>query len=143
MQQLQGSSSNQSQQEPQPEWVDLVHRSLVKSSASLTFDLEKIHRKAVRAHGHEPTTIIYSFHNFRFFTGCCCFIPCVMDGFHDYEHMCPQCNAIIGKSTPDDREEEKKKGLRLVFGTLWGTIICTIVLVILYFVLSSAYSFNK
>ena len=54
----------------------------------------------------------YSYHNFRFFTGCCCFIPCVMDGFHDYEHMCPQCNAIIGKSTPDDREEERKKGLK-------------------------------
>ena len=71
-----------------------------------------------------------------------------MDGFHDYEHMCPQCNAIIGKSTPDDREEEKKKGLRLVFGTLMGTIICTIVLGILYIVLvlgvlSSANSFNK
>merc|ERR1712117_206115 len=82
-----------------------------------------------------------------FFTGCCCFIPCVMDGFHDYEHMCPQCNAIIGKSTPDDREEERKKGLKIVIGTMLGTIICSIVFVILYFVLvlgvlSSAYSFN-
>ena len=89
----------------------------------------------------------YSYHNFRFFTGCCCFIPCVMDGFHDYEHMCPQCNAIIGKSTPDDREEERKKGLKIVIGTMLGTIICSIVFVILYFVLvlgvlSSAYSFN-
>merc|ERR1739844_261081 len=29
------------------------------------------------------------------FTGCCCFIPCVMDAFHDYEHQCPNCNVII------------------------------------------------
>ena len=75
---------------------------------------------------------VVSYHNFRFFTGCCCFIPCVMDGFHDYEHMCPKCNAIIGKSTPDDREEERKKGQKIVIGVIIGSILCTIVLVVLY-----------
>ena len=58
-----------------------------------------------------------------------------MDGFHDYEHKCPKCNAIIGKSTPDDRDEERKKGLKVVIGTIIGTIVCTIVLVVLYIVL--------
>merc|ERR1712061_650486 len=70
-----------------------------------------------------------------FVTGCCCFIPCVMDGFHDYEHKCPKCNAIMGKAMPDDRDEERKKGLKIVIGVIIGTIICSIVLVILYFVL--------
>ena len=54
-----------------------------------------------------------------------------MDAFHDYEHRCPTCNFIIGKSTPDDRDEERKKGLKIVIGTL----ICSIVLVILYVVI--------
>ena len=75
---------------------------------------------------------VVSYHNFRFFTGCCCFIPCVMDGFHDYEHMCPKCNAIIGKSTPDDREEERKRGQKIVIGVIIGSILCSIVLVVLY-----------
>ena len=55
-----------------------------------------------------------------------------MDAFHDYEHQCPNCNVIIGKSTPDDRDEERKKGLKIVIGTLIAVIICSIVLVILY-----------
>ena len=58
-----------------------------------------------------------------------------MDAFHDYEHRCPNCNFIIGKSTPDDRDEERKKGLKIVIGTLIGVIICSIVLVILYVVI--------
>ena len=69
------------------------------------------------------------------FTGCCCFIPCVMDGFHDYEHHCPNCNIIIGKSTPDDGDQERKKGLKVVIGAIIGTVICSIVLAVLYVVL--------
>ena len=56
-----------------------------------------------------------------------------MDGFHDYEHRCPKCNAIIGKSTPDDREEERKKGQKVVIGVIIGTIIGTIALVVVLY----------
>ena len=54
----------------------------------------------------------------------------MMDGFHDYEHLCPECNAIIGKSTPDDRDEERKKGLKCVIGVIIGSIIGTIVMIV-------------
>ena len=60
-----------------------------------------------------------------------CWVPFVLDGFHDFTHRCPNCNAIIGKSTPDDREEEKKKGMRVVIGLLiLGVIVSTAVLVL-------------
>ena len=69
--------------------------------------------------------IKYQFHlHFRFLTGCCCFIPCVMDAFHDYVHQCPNCGVIIGKSTPDDREAERKKGLKVVIGARGGAVRC-------------------
>merc|ERR1719226_92566 len=62
----------------------------------------------------------------------CCFaglictcVPCCMDAFYDYTHQCPNCNAIIGKSTPDDREEEKKNGMRIVIALLvLGITVC-------------------
>merc|ERR1712117_951083 len=69
-----------------------------------------------------------------FLTGCCCFIPCVMDAFHDYVHQCPNCGVIIGKSTPDDREAERKKGLRVVIGAIIASIVFSILLVVIYFV---------
>ena len=57
-----------------------------------------------------------------------------MDAFHDYEHHCPNCKVIIGKSTPDDRDAERKKGLKVVIGAVIGSIICSIVLAIIYVV---------
>ena len=77
--------------------------------------------------------MIYYHHNFRIFTGCCCFIPCVMDAFHDYEHHCPNCRVIIGKSTPDDRDAERKKGLKVVIGAIIGSIVFSVLLVVIYF----------
>ena len=56
----------------------------------------------------------------------CCWIPCVLDGFHDFTHRCPNCNAIIGKSTPDDREEEKNKGIKTVGITVLVTCLVLI-----------------
>merc|ERR1712038_145636 len=73
------------------------------------------------------------------FTGCCCFIPCLMDAFHDYAHQCPNCNGIIGKSTPDEREEERKKGLKVVIGTIICYACAIIVLLVIYFSLIFAY----
>ena len=75
----------------------------------------------------------------RLFTGCCCFIPCLMDAFHDYAHQCPNCNGIIGKSTPDEREEERKKGLKVVIGTIICYACVIIVLLVIYFSLIFAY----
>ena len=57
-----------------------------------------------------------------------------MDAFHDYVHQCPNCGVIIGKSTPDDRDAERKKGLKVVIGTIIGTIVFSILLVVIYFV---------
>jgi len=70
-----------------------------------------------------------------FFTGCCCFIPCVMDAFHDYVHQCPNCGVIIGKSTPDDRDAERKKGLKVVIGAIIGSIVFSVVILVIYFAL--------
>ena len=58
-----------------------------------------------------------------------------MDAFHDYEHHCPNCKVIIGKSTPDDRDAERKKGLKVVIGAIIGLIICYIVLALIYVVI--------
>ena len=57
-----------------------------------------------------------------------------MDAFHDYIHQCPNCKAIIGKSTPDDREEEKKNGMRIVIGLLVLGITVGIIFAVLRFV---------
>ena len=46
-----------------------------------------------------------------------------MDAFNNYIHQCPNCEAIIGKSTPDDREAEKKKGKKIAIGLLVLSII--------------------
>ena len=55
-----------------------------------------------------------------------------MDAFHDFEHRCPKCRAIIAKSTPYDRDAERKKGLKVVIGTLIGSIASVFALVIVY-----------
>ena len=57
-----------------------------------------------------------------------------MDAFHNYEHHCPNCRVIIGKSTPDDRDVERKKGLKVVVGALIGSIICAITAIVLVIV---------
>ena len=49
-----------------------------------------------------------------------------MDGFKDYVHICPKCNAIIGKSTPDDRAKEKKKGKIIVSVIFFGTVVLAV-----------------
>ena len=109
MPQLQGRSEDQSWEVSQPERLDLVPCTLVWYKLGF-LNLGNI--KFI----------------FRFFTGCFFFIPCVMDAFHNYEHQCPNCRFIIGKSTPDERDVERKKGLKVVIGALIGTIICFIVL---------------
>ena len=50
-----------------------------------------------------------------------------MDGFKDFEHTCPNCNAIIGKSTPDDRGKEKKKAKTIVSVIFFGTVVLAVV----------------
>ena len=55
-----------------------------------------------------------------------------MDGFKDYEHICPKCNAIIGKSTPDDRAGEKKKGEMIIGGIFTATIFFVILCYVLF-----------
>ena len=81
----------------------------------------------------QKNNVDVSFHNFRIVTGCCCFLPCLMDGFKDYVHICPKCNAIIGKSTPDDRAEEKKKGEMIVCGILTAVIFFVILCYVVFF----------
>ena len=50
-----------------------------------------------------------------------------MDAFNDYKHHCPNCKAIVGKSTPDDRDSERKKGLMVVIGVTIASIFLSIV----------------
>ena len=54
-----------------------------------------------------------------------------MDGFKDFEHTCPKCNAIIGKSTPDDRGKEKKKAKTIVSVIFFGTVVLAVLLWVL------------
>ena len=76
-----------------------------------------------------------------FVSTCFCWIPCVMDGFHDFTHRCPNCNAIIGKSTPDDREEEKNKGIKTVVITVlvafYASIFLSIIISLIWFGLAA------
>ena len=69
-------------------------------------------------------------------TVCFCWIPCVMDAFQDYTHLCPNCSTIIGKSTPDDRKEEKKKGIKTVVITVLVTWFVGMILAIFMIILS-------
>ena len=58
-----------------------------------------------------------------------------MDAFHDFVHHCPKCNTIIGKSTPEDRPAEKRKGLKVVVGVIICSIVCYIIFALVYIML--------
>ena len=60
-----------------------------------------------------------------------CWVPFVLDGFYDFTHRCPNCNAVIGKSTPDDREEEKNKAIKTCVITVVATYLTGIALAII------------